>query len=266
MSYVDIEVEDIGAVRRIWHNRPAMRNAESQNLLDELDDALVQAGDDHAVRVVILGGRGEHFSAGHDLKESREKRNNLTVEERYRYEQKRYLDYCLRLRDVPKPVIAQVQGACIGGAFMVANMCDLIVASDDAYFADPVVHSVGASAVEVLIHPWVLGERKAKEFLYTGEKIGAEEALRWGMVNRVVPRAELEAATLTLAERIAQAPLFALTITKRSINRSVDIMGQRNAILAHFDTHELSHFTEAFKSTRPASREEAVAKGRTAVA
>ncbi|PWK91914.1 enoyl-CoA hydratase [Fulvimonas soli] len=243
MSYNEISYEVIGAVARVCHNRPQAANAESEALLDELDDALERAKKDDAVRVLIIGGKGKHFSSGHDLVDGIRTRGHFTSEQIYLWEQEHYLGNALRIWDFPKPTIAQVQGACIAGGFMVANMCDLMVASDDAYFSDPVVHSLGAAAVETLVHPWVLGMRKAKEFLYTGQRLSAAEAKEWGMVNHVVPREELEAFTLRLANRIAETPPVALHVLKRSLNRTADIQGFRNAILAHFDTHVFSHST-----------------------
>jgi enoyl-CoA hydratase len=262
MPWTQIAVERAGAVTTILHDRPALRNAESSVLLDELDAALREAAADDAVHVVVIGGRGEHFSAGHDLKEGQEKRQGFSVEQRYAYEERRYLEYSLRIWDFPKPTIAMVQGACIAGGFMVANMCDLIVASEDAFFADPVCRTLAASAVEVLLHPWVMGLRTAKEFLYTGRRMGAAEAKQLGMVNRVVPRAELERATMALAEEIAAAPPFALKLTKRSLNRTADIQGFRNAVQAHFDTHQLSHVSEEFRRTREGGLAAAIARGK----
>src|SRR5258708_11681918 len=250
MDYQEIEYEDRGPIARIWHNRPQQRNAESRRLLEELDHAVGRAAGDPQVRVVILAGRGDHFSAGHDIKEAQATRANFTVEERWAYEEVHYFDYCMHIWDLPKPSIAQVQGACIAGGFMVANMCDLIVASDDAFFADPVAQTLATAAVEVLIHPWVLGLRKAKEMLFTGERLSASEAHRIGMVNRVVPRPELEAATVALAERIAGSAPFGLKLLKRSLNRSLDMQGKRSALQAHFDTHQLSHVSEEFKAVR----------------
>ncbi|MBX6377561.1 MAG: enoyl-CoA hydratase [Clostridia bacterium] len=249
MTYETIVEEKIGAVTRITLNRPEVRNAQSVQLLRELDDAVARAGRDDAVRVVILAARGPSFSAGHDLKEA-EGRASFTVERRWAFEEEVYLDYCLRIWDLPKPTIAQVQGHCLAAGFMVANMCDLIVASDDAVFGDPVVQRLAAAAVELLVHPWVLGHRKAKELLFTGEPITAQEAHMLGMVNRVVRREELEAETLRLAERIAQAPPFALRLVKRSINRALDLQGFRNALMAHFDTHQLTHATEEWRAVR----------------
>jgi len=241
---------DIGAIRRISLNRPQARNAQNQQMLDELSAAFDAAKNDDAVRVVILAGEGDHFSAGHDLKEAQEKRANFTVEQRWAYEELRYFDYSMQIWDFPKPAIAQVQGACVAGGFMIANMCDLIVASDDAFFSDPVSQTLATASVEVLIHPWVMGLRKAKEFLYTGMRMTAADAKEIGMVNRVVARQDLEAATMELAERIAQAAPFGLKLTKKSLNRSMDVQGMRDALSAHFDTHQLSHMTEEFKSIR----------------
>jgi enoyl-CoA hydratase len=242
------EVQD--GIARIWHNRPEARNAESQGLLQDLDDALQAATADDAVRVIVIGGKGEHFSAGHDLKEAAAKRSHFTVEERWAFEERYYLGYAMNIRDCPKPTIAQVNGACIAGGFMVANMCDLVVAADDAFFSDPVCHTLGAAAVEVLVHPWVLGARKAKELLFTGGRITAQEGLAMGMVNKVVPREALEAETMRMAARIAQCEPFALRLVKRSINRGMDMQGFRSAVQAHFDTHELSHLSEGFQRRR----------------
>ena len=150
---------------------------------------------------------------------------------------------------------AALQGACVAGGFMVANMCDLMVAADDAFFSDPVVHSLAAASVEALLHPWVLGMRKAKEFLYTGQRLSAQEAKEWGMVNHVVARAELEDFTLKLAQQIALAPPMGLRLMKRSLNRSYDMMGFRNSLMAHFDTHILSTETAEHHALRSAGME-----------
>lgn len=244
MEFNDVLYEKIGPVARIWHNRPEMRNAENSQLLEELNTALQEAERDDEVRVIVLAGKGDHFSAGHDLKEGKALRAGYGVEDRWKYEDQYYFGYCMNILNCSKPTIAQVQGACIAGGFMVANMADLMVASDDAFFADPVVHTMGVAAVEVLIHPWVLGGRKAKEMLFTGQRITAEEALAAGMANRVVPRAELEDAVMELANKVAEAPPFAIKVLKRSLNRTMDIMGRENSLRAHFDTHQLTHFSD----------------------
>ena len=264
MSFTCIEIEQQGAVRRLWLNRPEARNAQSKLMLDELNAALTEAQADADTRVVVIGGRGGHFSAGHDLKEAQLHRADFTVEERWAYEELRYFDYCMRLWDFPKPTIAQVQGACIAGGFMLANMCDLVVAADDALFGDPVTHTMGAVATEVLIHPWVMGLRQAKEMLYTGERLDAARAYAIGLVNRVVPRDQLDARTLEMAIRIAQTPPFAIKLLKRSLNRVLDVQGMREALTAHFDLHQLSHVSEEYQATRRAGLASAIGKGKSA--
>jgi enoyl-CoA hydratase len=247
---IDYRVEDSIAIIR--HDRPEVRNAESSVLLEELKQAMTRAENDEAVRVIVLGGVGDHFSAGHDLKEAMHVtgiKPGSTVEERWAYESRYFYDYCLHILDVPKPTICTVQGACVSGGLMVANMCDLIIAADDAFFADPVTHSLATASVEVLIHPWVMGMRAAKEMLFTARRFDAQDALRCGMVNRVVTRADLERETMAMAAGIAAAPPFALRLVKRSLNRTMDIQGLRSALSAHFDTHQLSHLTTEFADT-----------------
>lgn len=260
MAYDTLAIENHGAVRRILLARPAQRNAQSQQMLDELMHAMDAARTDDAVHVVVIGGQGDHFSAGHDLKQAQAERANFTVEERWAYEELRYFDYSMKIWDFPKPTIAQVQGACVAGGFMIANMCDLVVASESAYFSDPVGHTLGAAATEVLIHPWVMGARKAKEMLYMGSKISAREAEAIGMVNRVVGDAELGETVLAMAQQIAKAPPFGLRLIKRSINRSLDAQGLRTALAAHFDTHQLSHLSEGFLTARDRGLANAIQK------
>ena len=249
MNYETVSYEVLGPVARICHNRPEAANAENAQLLSELDKAIVQAGTDDSIRVLILGGKGRHFSSGHDLRNfwSGEKSPVTTREGVWSMEEEYFYDYCMRIMNLPKPTIAQVQGGAIAGGFMVANMCDLIVASEDAFFADPVLQSLGAPAVEVLIHPWVMGNRKAREMLFTGERLSARDAMAAGMVNRVVPREKLEEETLALANKIAQVPPFAMRLMKRSLNRTLDFQGLRNSLSAHFDTHEFAHATNEQK-------------------
>ena len=266
MSYEMIVFSKAGAVASIIQDRPDKRNAQNQQMLTEIEHALDDATRDPSVRVIVIGGTGDHFSAGHDLKEGEAKRSALSVEERWSYEERHYYGLCLKIWDCPKPTIARIQGACVAGAFMMANMCDLIVASDDAYFADPVVHSMGAAAVEVLVHPWVMGVRRAKEMLFTGERMTVSEAREIGLVNRVVPRGELEAATVALAQRIAEAPPFGIRLTKRSLNHSQNLAGFRMSLEAHFATHELSHFTEEVGETMARGLGKAVDDGKKLIA
>lgn len=245
-------IENERHVRRIWLNRGDEANAQTRQMLIDLDDAIANATADDSVKVIVIAGKGKHFSAGHDLKEAQAKRSNFSPEERTLYEERYYLQYCLNIWDCPKPVIAQVQGACVAGGFMLANMADLIFASDDAWFWDAVMFSMGLAGTEVLFQPWVMGLRHAKEFLYLGERITAEEAYRVGMVNRVFARDELDERVMELATRIAKAPAFGLRSLKKSLNRTYDIQGFKNAVHAHFDTHQLTHTSHEFAAIRDA--------------
>ncbi|MGH3467052.1 MAG: enoyl-CoA hydratase-related protein, partial [Thermocrispum sp.] len=118
--------------------------------------------------------------------------------------------------------------------------CDLIVAADDAFFADPVVR-MGIPGVEYFAHPWVLGPRAAKEVLFTGERFTAAQAKEWGMLNRVVPREDLESETLALAHRIAEMPSFGLALTKKAVNQAEDLMGLRAGMDSVFGLHHFAH-------------------------
>lgn len=147
---------------------------------------------------------------------------------------------CRRWRELPKPTIAAVQGACIAGGLMLAWCCDLIVAADDAFFADPVVR-MGIPGVEYFAHPWVMGPRHAKEFLFLGERVYADRALQLGMINRVVPRADLESSTMDIAQRIAQMPRLGLALTKKAVNQAEDLMGLRAGMDSVFGLHHVAH-------------------------
>lgn len=238
-----------GAICTITLDRPEVANAQDTQLIDELDAAfdLADANDD--VRVVILAANGKHWSSGHDLKaligdtEPDEWRlMRETPEGKWQHEKVMYFDRCLRIRNFRKPTIAAVQGKCIAAGVMLACMCDLIVASDDASFQNPVLRMTGA-AVEILVEPWEMPARKAKEFLLTAETFSAEEAERLGMVNRVVPRAELAAAARALADKIALVPPATAQVVKRSINKTLDLQGQRDAWDYHFQAHHWMHNT-----------------------
>jgi enoyl-CoA hydratase/carnithine racemase len=241
--------EVTGAVATITLNRPEVANAQDTRLIDEVDAAFDLADADDEVRVVVLAGNGKHFSSGHDLKalvgdtepdEWRIMRD--TPEGKYHHEKVMYFDRCLRIRDFRKPTVAAVQGKCIAAGVMLACMCDLIVASDDASFQNPVLRMTGA-AVELLVEPWEMPARKAKEFLLTASVLSAAEAERLGMVNQVVPRDQLAQAVRELAETIARVPPATAQVVKRTINKTLDLQGQRDAYDYHFQAHHWMHGT-----------------------
>jgi enoyl-CoA hydratase/carnithine racemase len=239
MDQILYSVSDGVAV--ITLNRPERANAQTMGLLDDLDAAWTRAADDDEVRVIVLRGNGKHFSSGHDLKDrSSPMPDKITLESIYKIEARRYLEYSLRWRNTPKPSIAAVQGKCIAGGLLLCWPCDLIVAADNAEFSDPVVF-MGIGGVEYHGHTWELGPRKAKEILFTGRAVTASEAEQVGMVNRVVPLADLETATMDLARQIAQMHPFALRQAKRAVNQTLDIQGFYAAIQSVFDIHHTGH-------------------------
>jgi enoyl-CoA hydratase len=258
-----VRYEVHGPVAYVTMNRPRFRNAQNSAMTYALDDAFYQASADDRVKVIVLTGAGSHFSAGHDIgtpgrdvDTSFARRAGMWwdhvgkpgAESRFAREQEVYLGMCRRWREIPKPVIAQVRGACIAGGLMLAWTADLIVAADDAFFADPVVR-MGIPGVEYFAHPWVMGPRFAKEFLFTGDRIDAQRALSLGMVNRVVPRAELEDAVRQLAERIAAMPTLGLALTKKAVNQAEDMMGLQTGMDSVFGLHQLAHAHNAETSS-----------------
>ena len=244
-----------GRIAVITLNRPEYANAQNSAMTYALDAAFTRAVNDDRVGVVVLAGAGKHFCGGHDIgtpgrdvDQSFDRQAVLWwdhvgkagADARYAREMEVYLGMCRRWREIPKPVIAMVHGACIAGGLMLAWVCDLIVAADDAFFADPVVR-MGIPGVEYFAHPWLLGPRLAKEVLFTGGRFGAERAYQAGMVSRVVPRAALEAETLGLAEQVAEMPAFGLALAKRAVNQCEDLMGMRPGMDAVFGLHHLAH-------------------------
>ncbi len=239
----------------ITMNRPQFNNAQNGQMTYALDDAFNRAVQDDAVRCIVLAGEGKHFSAGHDigtpgrdLHREFDKRlmlpphtNKPAAELLYTREQEQYLGMCRRWRDIPKPTIAMVQGACVAGGLMLAWVCDLIVASDDAFFQDPVNPLMGIPGVEYFAHAFELPPRVAKEFLLLGERMGAERAFSFGMVNKVVPRAELRAATEAWASKLAGQNRLGNWLTKQAVNHVEELRGKRTAMDAAYHMHHFAH-------------------------
>jgi enoyl-CoA hydratase len=251
---VYVSSETRGNVAWLMLERPAVANSQNFRMIDQLDEALRQAVNDDNIKVIVLGGRGKHFSAGHDLGTPEKDKhlprqrklmwydhlNREGAEGQYVLEQDAYLGLCRRWQEIPKPMIAMVQGACIAGGLMLAWVCDMIVASDDAYFQDPVVR-MGIPGVEYFAHGFELPPRIAREFLLLGERMPAARAYQYGMVNRVVPRADLEAEVARIATDIAERPRFGMALTKQAMNVVEELRGKRTAMDAVFHMHHLGH-------------------------
>ena len=222
--------EDVGPVRRLTMNRPKALNALNGELMEALLAALDEATGDDSVRVVILRGAGRAFCAGYDLNE--DAAAGVQDSAHWYAELKRSTQQMLAIVDLPKPVIASVHSYCLAGGTDLMLACDLAVAADDAYFGYVDVR-FGSGVVSMFL-PWIVGVRAAKELLFTGEdRVPAAEAHRLGLVNRLVPRSELDAATLALAEEIARNEPFVIRATKLSVNRVWDVAGFRAALDAN---------------------------------
>jgi enoyl-CoA hydratase len=239
-EYASLAVED--QVGIITLNRPEAANAQSPKVLIELDEAWMAADQDRDVKVIVFRSNGKHFSAGHDM--SGTDRTGAPVEYTadglYDWETRNYLHFAKSWREVPKPSIAAVQGKCIAAGLMLCWPCDLIIAADNAEFSDPVLF-MGINGVEMHAHTWEFGPRKAKELLFTGDAVGARDAMALGMVNHVVPLDELMATTMRMAHRIAQQDAFALRMAKRAVNHTLDVQGYTTALDACFDMHHFGH-------------------------
>jgi enoyl-CoA hydratase len=232
MTVSNLTVETLGAVRRLTMDRPEKLNALSHALVEGLSTALDEAARDESVRVVIIRGAGRAFSAGYDLQEDADAESYDVAA--WRSGLASDVAHMLEIFDHPKPVVAQVHGYCLAGGCDLMMMCDVAFASEDAIFGEPEIRF--GSGVVTMVMPWLIGARKAKELLLTGEdRISAQEALRIGLVNRVVPAARLDAETLAFAETVAKLDPVAIALTKRSINRSLELAGFRESLAANVD-------------------------------
>lgn len=226
-------------IARIVVNRPQNLNAQSRKLLERLDEVFADAANDPQVRVIVLFGEGDHFSAGHDLgsKQEIKDRESRPIEPglrgRYAHSREQYVEKSMRWRNVPKPTIAGIQGFCIYGGWILASSMDVIFAEENAMFL--------ASNFQFFSVPWDLHPRKAKELLYESRFIDAKEACDLGLVNRVVADGTVREEVLAYAERIAQNDPFQLRMMKMAVNQAQDSQGFQ----AHINAAHLMHMMSA---------------------
>lgn len=249
-----VRYEVVGSVAWLTMNRPQYNNAQNGQMTFALDECFQRAVADDAVRCIVLAGEGKHFSAGHDIgtpgrdvhKEFNNRHlvpghtNKPAAELLYTREQEQYLGMCRRWRDCPKPTVAMVQGACIAGGLMLAWVCDLIIASEDAFFQDPVVR-MGIPGVEYFAHAFELPPRVAKEFLLLGERMSAQRAEQFGMVNKIAPRDQLRETVAGIAAKLAAQPRLGNWLTKQAVNHVEELRGKRTAMDAVFHMHHFAH-------------------------
>ena len=250
-DFITIEIPTNG-VGRIVLNSPGSANALTNDLLFGLDAALTELSRDPGTRVVILAGAGSDFCIGEDpARRSPQLAGIDTVgnwggfeapamEGYLAYAEEAFFELCWRWRNIPKPIIAEVQGRVAGAGLMLAWICDIIVASDDASFLD---HSValGLNGTPYFALPWEVGIRKAKEMLFSGQSMTASAAERLGMVNRTVARAHLAQETLELAQLIATQPTMGLRLAKMAVNQVQDQQGFYKSLRAAMGLNHVGH-------------------------
>ena len=221
-------------------NRPSKLNAISGEVVAGLRESWRRATEDDEVKVVVLTGAGRAFSAGYDISEEVEQQ--IEGAEQWHRVLEEDVDLTMELWALPKPTIAAVRGWCLAGACELAMACDLVVAADDAQFGEPEIR-YGSGPVTLLM-PFVLGQKKTNELLFTGDAIGATEAERLGLVNAVVAPDALVDAVNSLVAKIAPTPLPVLRLTKLALVRAQETMGLRAAVSANLDISAMLNAAE----------------------
>lgn len=221
MNYENIIFEKKSGIAKITLNRPEALNALNRVMITEIGHALEDAEKDNAVRVVVITGSGKAFCVGADLKFVKEELGALYAQQEFfRFANKTLMN---AIENLTKPVIAAVNGFALAGGFEITLVCDLVIASRDAFLGDQHINyglvGPGGSTQRT---PRLVGLRKAKEIILTGERLSANEAERIGLVNRVVPADELESATEDMASKLAEKSPVALRIAKTLINRALE--------------------------------------------
>lgn len=232
-----------GDIAIISLNRPEKRNAVNRALSQALMACLERANQDPDITVMILRGEGKSFCAGHDIE-----RNN-PEREKYRHHAIRThhsLSNGLRLAtaiwELHKPIIASVQGHALGEGCVISMLCDLTIAAEGALFGEPEIRFAGPATAMMM--PWVVGLKRARELIYMGDMIDAAEAREIGIVNRVVPAADLEQETLKYARRLAMIGPEALFCARTTINRILEAQGIRQGFASSVDLIAPTYATE----------------------
>lgn len=222
---------------RLTLNRPAKLNAINAELREALTAAVAEAADDARVRVIAIAGAGRAFCAGYDLSEA-----FLPSAWSWREALAKDIDATLAIWACPKPVIAQVHGYALAGGLELAMACDLIVAADDAQLGEPEIRF--GSAPVTLLMPFLIGQKKTRELLMTGDLIDAAEAHRIGLVNRVVSRDRLDGEVDVLADKLARVPPDVMAPTKLMLNRAMDAAGFAAAVDMGLDVQSFINMSE----------------------
>ncbi|MGH9291426.1 MAG: enoyl-CoA hydratase/isomerase family protein [Acidimicrobiales bacterium] len=234
-----VTFERTGSIGTCTINRPDKLNALSHAVVYQLQGLLREVAEDDETKVLMLRGAGASFSAGYDLTEEADGENACSWHETL----SRDVAMTMELWAFPKPTMAVVRGWCLAGGCELAMACDLVVAADDARFGEPEIR-YGSGPVTLLM-PFVIGQKKTNELLFTGDTVDAVEAQRLGFVNRVVSGEQLETEARRLAERIALAPLPVLKMTKLSLVRAFQAAGLNEAVAHNLDLSAILNAAES---------------------
>jgi enoyl-CoA hydratase len=258
-DFENVLVEIAGGVATITLNRPEKMNALSQELMNDLQEALRELNPGDAVRVIRIKAAGRTFSAGYDLTPGRRRTAAATQEHgtrawelgesriaRDREGLRQTVERWLSMWSYRKPIVAQVHGYCLAGGGELAGACDIIFAAEDARFGHPASRALGIPPT-LGFWPAKIGMLKTKELLFTGDMIDGREAERIGMVNRAVPADRLDEVTMAFCQRVAKLPLDALTVHKHVTNRWFEIAGLRTAAAAGAEFDAIYHETPAYR-------------------
>jgi enoyl-CoA hydratase len=230
-------------IRRLTLNRPTKRNALSHGLRSELFEALRAADRDGDVRVIVIRGAGSSFSAGYDLAQDRNELPPWPISPADGAWARHVLHGWFEMMDLSKPIIAQVHGYCLAGGTELASACDLVYVADDAQIGYPPVRTM--SSPDMAWQPWLMSMRRAMEMMLTGDALTGTEAVEAGFANRAFPVAELDAAVLKQAERVAKVPPDLQAINKRVVHRAMEAMGMRDGMRATADLNALGFHQRA---------------------
>lgn len=243
MAYTQILFEKGDGIGRIILNRPEKLNAITTVMHQEFNEALNAVERDPDIRVLIIKGAGRAFCAGHDLAEL-----STEEEEPYAINHPMFKDrhstfkstnnVLFRLWEIPQPIIAQVHGHCLVWGLKIAMNCDLVVAAENATFG---YRPLGGAARLDGLWPWLIGMRKTKELLFTGEYFSGKQAADMGMINSAVPLEQLESTVEEMAHKIAKLPLEILALNKVAVNRCFEMMGLKEGVAYSLELHCMAH-------------------------
>jgi enoyl-CoA hydratase len=230
--------EKDGPVARIILNRPDKANAQNSAMVWDVENSLRDAEADYAIKVVLMKAAGDGFCSGHDVASALSFPEFVQARDAghpWGGSDTLFLWPVLHLWEFTKPTVAAVHGYCLGGGTYFAFLHDIVVAAEDAFFQMPLPQGAGLPGAETMVEPWAfMNFHRAYEYLYLSQTLGAAEAQRLGLVNRVVPHDELDVTAETIAQQIAQAPLSVLMGIKAGVKRAWETMGMRVHLQSQF--------------------------------